>query len=129
MSLSEKSHINNYSHPEVVTFPLGEVLEPETQPQSQQIMTVRYFGHMDETTTTDTLYYTLHTPEGYITLDALHRVDSWNYFRRDHLGNKMRNRKLSVRSYSHYKTYKNRTKPHFFLHSPFFFCTFARFFE
>ena len=76
-----------YTLPEAVAVPVGEIVEPETQPQSQQIMTVRYFGHMDETTTTDTLYYTLHTPEGYIALDAQEQITSWNYFRRDHLGN------------------------------------------
>ena len=32
-------------------------------------------------------YYTLHTTEGYIALDDQEQITSWNYSRRDHLGN------------------------------------------
>ena len=76
-----------YTLPEAVAVPVGEIIEPDTLPQAPQTMTVQYFGHVEKIIIGDSVTYTLHHPEGYITLDALHRVDSWNYFRRDHLGN------------------------------------------
>ena len=76
-----------YTLPEAVAVPVGEIVEPDTLPQAPQTMIVQYLGHIERTMIGDSVSYTLHHPEGYITLDALHRVDSWNYFRRDHLGN------------------------------------------
>ena len=76
-----------YTLPEAVAVPVGEIVEPDTLPQAPQTMIVQYLGHIVRTIIGDSVSYTLHHPEGYITLDALHRVDSWNYFRRDHLGN------------------------------------------
>ena len=76
-----------YTLPEAVAVPVGEIVEPDTLPQAPQTMIVQYLGHIERTIIGDSVSYTLHHPEGYITLDALHRVDSWNYFRRDHLGN------------------------------------------
>jgi len=76
-----------YTLPEAVAVPVGEIVEPDMLPQAPQTMIVQYLGHIERTIIGDSVSYTLHHPEGYITLDALHRVDSWNYFRRDHLGN------------------------------------------
>ena len=76
-----------YTLPEAVAVPVGEIVEPDTLPQAPQTMIVQYLGHIERTIIGDSVSYTLHHPEGYITLDALHRVDSWNYFRRDHIGN------------------------------------------
>jgi len=76
-----------YTLPEAVAVPVGNVLNPDTLPQAPLTMTVQYMGHLEKTIINDSVSYTLHTPEGYISMDSLNRIVAWNYFRRDHLGN------------------------------------------